>query len=166
MAEVVLGRAGSNILVDLDVCAKTGRVTGERVTIRGNTTPGWVLVLLLFTVIGFFLAYAMTSRRYLLTLPFAHDAFARWKRNALLAWVVGLAGVASVIAGAADVAGESAVWGSIGIAAVVAALVGGTVNTRVNGLTVRRTRDEDLVLTGAHAAFARAVAEASVESVA
>lgn len=52
------------MLVDLDVCVKTGRVTHDRVTLRGHTTPAWVTLLLLFTIIGFFIAGMMTSRRY------------------------------------------------------------------------------------------------------
>lgn len=164
MADVLLGRVGADVDVDLDVCAKTGETTDQRVTMRGTTTPGWVLVLLLFTVIGFLLAQVMTSRRYSVTLPFVHRVHDRWKRTWLLAWAVGVVGVGAVIAAATDSGGEAGLWGGVGIALIAAALVGGTINSSVNGLGVRATRSDDLVLTRAHPAFARAVAAASVES--
>ncbi len=164
VADVVLRRAGSTVLVDLDACAKTGRTTGQRVTLRGSTTPGWVIVLLLFTVVGFSLAQAMTSRRYSVTLPFVHEAYNRWKRNAFLAWVVGLGGPRAVWIAAAHHGDKAGIWGGVGIALLAAALVGGSVNSAVNGVGVRTTRDDDLVLTQAHPDFAHAIAAASVDS--
>lgn len=163
MSEVVLGRAGSTVLVDLAVCAKTGQTTSQRVSFRGSTTPGWVIVLLLFTVVGFLLAMTMTSRRYRVTLPLVHEAFARWKRNRLMAWIVGSGGVAALVAAATNFGGEAGLWGGVGIALVAAALVGDAVNRSLNGLGFR-TKDDDLILTRAHPAFAQAVAAASVES--
>ena len=164
MAEVVLGRAGSTVLVDLDVCARTGRTTSQRVTLRGSTTPGWVIVLLLFTVVGFLLARTMTSRRYSVTLPLVHEVYARWKRNWLLAWVVGLGGAGALIVAVTNYGNEAQLWGGVGIVLVAAAIVGGAVNSTVSGLGVSATRDGDLLLTRAHPAFAQAVAAASVES--
>ncbi|WP_148615223.1 hypothetical protein [Nocardioides rubriscoriae] len=90
MADVVLGRAGDTVVVDLDVCAKTGRATGHRVRFRGSTMPGWVVVLLLFTVVGFLLASTMTSRRYVVTVPLAASAHARWRRYRRVALLVAL----------------------------------------------------------------------------
>ena len=164
MADVMLGRAGRAVRVDLDVCAKTGHTTSQRVTLRGSTTPGWVTALLLFTVVGFLLALAMASRSYSVTLPFDHGVHARWKRNHLVAWIAGLCGAGALVAAVTNFGGESALWGSVGIALVVTALVGGTVNASVNGLGFRMTRNDDLVLTHAHPAFAQAVAAASVET--
>ncbi|MBC7631372.1 hypothetical protein [Aeromicrobium sp.] len=163
MADVVLGRAGDTVLVDLDVCAKTGHTTSQRVTLRGSTTPGWVIVLLAFTVVGFLLVCAMTSRRSRVTLPLDHGVYARWKRNGIVAWSVALGGVGALVAAATDYRGETEVWGGVGIGMVVAALVGGTVNSTVNGLGFGMTRHDDLVLTRAHPAFAQAVAQAAVE---
>jgi hypothetical protein len=160
MAEVVLGRAGTEVLVDLDVCAKTGRRTRDRVTLRGTTTPGWVLVLLLFTVVGFLLARAMTSRRYSVTLPFVHDVHDRWKRNRQLAWALGLVGLCLVVVTAIAQAGP---WGAIGLALVVVALIGGSVNGVRNGLGFSSDRDGDLVLSWVHPRFAEAVGSASAE---
>ena len=38
MARVVIGRAGTTVHVDTGVCAKTGRLATQQVTIRGATT--------------------------------------------------------------------------------------------------------------------------------
>lgn len=164
MTDVVLGQAGSTVVVDLDVCAKSGRTTDELMTLRGRTTPAWVTVLLLFTVVGFLLAGAMTSRSSSVTLPYVHDVYRRWKRNKGLAWVVGLGGIAALVVAATSSGDAVGLWGIAGVTLVVAALVGGTVNAMVNGVGLRMTRDGDLVLVRAHPAFAQAVAEARVES--
>lgn len=164
MSEVALGRAGSTVLVDLEVCAKTGRTTNQRVTLRGSTTPDWVVILLAFTVVGFLLASAMTSRRYHVTLPLRRETYLRWKRNKLVAWMAGIGGAGALIAAATDFVGGAGSWFGIGgVALVVAALVGGAVNGRVYGLGLRMTRDDELILMHAHPAFARAVSAAGVE---
>lgn len=165
MADVVLGRAGSTVLVDLDVCAKTGQTTSQRVRLRGSTTPGWVTVLLLLTVVGFLLASTMTARRYDVTAPMDRAAHARWRRNRRVALLIGIGGAGAVVVAATDLGGASAFWGVTGIALVAVALVGGTINGTLNGLGFRTTRGDDLVLTRAHPAFAQAVAAASVEPV-
>ncbi len=165
MADVVLGRAGDAVLVDLDVCAKTGHPTSQRVRFRGSTTPGWVTVLLLLTVVGFLLASLMTSRRYEVTVPLARPAHDRWRRHKRVALIVALAGAGALVAAATDLVGQAGFWGVSGIVLVAAALVGGTVNSMVNGLEFHATRHGDLVLTRAHPAFAQAVAAASVEPV-
>ena len=164
MSEVALGRAGSAVLVDLDVSAKTGRTTNQRVTLRGSTTPGWVVVLLAFTIVGFLLASAMTPRRYDVTLPLEREVYTRWKRNKVVAWVLGLCGAGALISTANALAAGAGSWVAVGgIALVVTALVGGGVNARVNGLRLRMTRDDELILMHAHPAFGRAVSAAGVE---
>lgn len=161
MTDVELGRAGDDVDVDLDVCAKTGRTTTDRVTLRGSTVPGWVLVLLLLTVVGFVLAVLATSRRSQVTLPLVHAAYRRWKRLQLVAWLVGACGLAAVVV-AVGTGDRSGVFGAVGIALVAGALVGDTAATATHGLTLRRRRGA-LVLRGAGPEFAAAVAAARVE---
>jgi hypothetical protein len=166
MADVILGRAGSTVLVDLDICVKTGQVTNQRVTLRGQTTPAWVTILLLFTIIGFLLASGMTSRRYRVTVPFIHAIHDRWRTNRRLARAVGIAGAGALIAAATFGSSYSGLWLGVGIAFISVALVAGTANSVINNVGVRLTRDDDLLLTGAHPAFVQAVREATVEPLA
>lgn len=156
----MLGRAGDTVDVDLDVCAKTGRSTTERVTLRGSTVPGWVLVLLLLTVVGFLLAVVMTSRRSQVTLPLTHAAYRRWKLLQLAAWLVGACGLAAVVVAAT---GSGGPWGALGVVLLVGALVGGTTVTAVAGLRIVRGRQDALVLKGASPVFAAAVEATRVE---
>jgi hypothetical protein len=165
MADVILGRAGSAVLVDLDTCVKTGQVTSQRVTLRGHTTPAWITVLLLFTVIGFLLAGAMTSRRYRVTLPFAHAVHDRWRKNRRWAWAVGLTGAAALVT-ATTRHGHADVWVGIGLAFIAGSIVIGIANAIRNNVGIHMTRDDDLVLTRAHPAFVQAVRAASVEPLA
>ncbi|ROR90907.1 hypothetical protein [Nocardioides aurantiacus] len=164
MADVVLGRAGSPVLVDLNVCAKTGRRTSDRVERRGSTMPAWVTLLLLFTVVGFLLAGAMTSRSYRVTLPLEHAVHDRWRRNRRLAWAVSLVGAGAFVWAESGGTAADGLWGGVGLALFLAGLVGGTVNSTMNNVGFRMTRQDDLVLTRAHDNFARAVAAATVEA--
>lgn len=161
--DVILGRAGSTVFVDIDICVKTGQVTSQRVTLRGQTTPAWVMLLLFLTVIGFLLASVMTSRRYRVTIPFTHAIHDRWRKNHRLAWGVGIAGAGALIAAATFGASYASLWIGIGIAFIVAGLVSGTANAMTNNVGVHLTRDHELVLTRAHPAFVQAVREATVE---
>lgn len=166
MADVVLGRAGDPVLIDLDVCAKSGRPTRDRVELRGSTMPAWVTLLLFFTIIGFLLAGAMTSRSYRVTLPIEHAIHDRWRRNRRRAWVAGLVGFGLLVwAAASSEAGAAGPGVVVGLVLIAAALVGGVVNDRSNNVGFGLTRNDDLVLTRAHDDFARAVARATVEAV-
>lgn len=157
MAEVNLGRTGSAALVGVDVCVKTGRPTAHRVTLRGHTMPAWVTFLMFFSVIGFLIAGGMTSRRYRVTLPFAHAAHDRWRSNRRWAWLVGLAGVAALVSAATIGHGHAGLLVGTGIALVAGSAVIGTSNAMTNNVGVRTTQDGELVVTRAHPAFAEAV---------
>lgn len=162
MAEVVLGPAGSRVDVDLGTCAKSGRPTAYRVEFRGSTTPGWVGLLLLVSVVGFLFASSMTSRRYRVTLPFTHELHERWRRGRRMAWAFAAVGVVVIVAAAA-IGGDAAVPGvAVGVGLMTVAMVGGVVNAVRHGIGFRMTRDQELVVTGVHPAFAREVAAASV----
>lgn len=165
MAEVILGRAGSTVTVDLDVCAKSGRRTEHRCTYRGSTTPGWVTVLLFITLVGFLLAGAMTSRSYTVTLPLAKDVYDRSRRNRRIAWCCGLVGLGVLVVAIATDALSDGGWAPIGFGLVVVALVGSYVSALVTNVGFRTTRYDELVVTRAHPAFVRAVAAASTEEV-
>jgi hypothetical protein len=161
MADVVLGRAGDTVLVDLDICVKTGQVTKQRVTLRGRTTPGWVIVLLFLTIIGFLFVSAMTSRRYRVTLPFSHEIYDRWRNYRRLAWVVGLIGVGTLVAAATSATNEAGPWVVTGLSLTAGALLIGTINAVRNFVGFRVSRDGELLLTGAHPAFVAATRAAS-----
>jgi hypothetical protein len=163
MPDVILGRAGSTVLVDLDVCVKSGVATRQRVTLRGQTTPAWVSVLLLFTVIGYLFAGAMTSRRYRVTLPFAHAVHDRWRRNRRLGWAFGLAGVGALLVAATIGDDYVGLCVGVGLAFIAGGLAIGTTNALTNNVGIHMTRDNELVLTRAHPAFVRAAHGASVE---
>jgi hypothetical protein len=162
MADVILGPAGSNVLVDLDICVKTGQSTNERVTLRGQTTPAWITVLLLFTIIGFLFASAMTSRRYRVTLPFSHVVHDRWRNNRRLLWIVGLAGAGALIAATTFGSSYAGLWVGVGTAFIAGAVIMGTANAMRNNVGVHLTRDNELVLTRAHPAFTEAVRAAQI----
>lgn len=157
MADVILGRAGSTVLIDLDICVKTGQVTSQRVTLRGQTTPAWVTILLLFTIIGYLLAGAM---------PFTHALHDQWRKNRRLAWAVGLAGIGALIAAATIGNRYSGLWVGTGVAFMAGGLVIGTANAIRNNVGIHMTRDDELVLTRAHPAFVQAVRAAAVEPLA
>lgn len=163
MADVILGPAGSVVLVDLDICVKTGQVTDQRAVIGGRTTPTWVTVLLVFTVIGFLFAQAMTSRRYRVDLPFSHAVHDRWRTTRRLAWIAAVAGAGALIIAGTSGTTHGSLWVGAGVALVAVALVVGTVNTVRNNVGVRVTRDDELVLTRAHPAFVEAARGAVLE---
>ena len=162
MPDVILGRTGSTVVVDIDICVKSGVATTQRVTLRGQTTPAWVSVLLLFTIIGYLFAGAMTSRRYRVTLPFAHAVHDRW-RNRRLGWAVGLAGAGALLVAATIGDGYVGLCVGVGLALMAGGLAIGTTNALTNNVGIHMTRDNELVLTRAHRAFVRAVRGASVE---
>lgn len=162
MPNVKLGRTGSTVVVDLDVCVKTGAATRGTVTLRGSTTPPWVSVLLVVTVVGYLFASVMASQKFRVTLPYTHAVYDRWQRGRRLAWALGLAGVAALVLGL--VTGRYVgVWAGAAGVVVVVALVVGIVNGRRNGVGIVATRHDDLVVTRVHPAFAAAVRESAVE---
>ncbi len=162
--DVILGRAGDIVLVDLDVCVKSGVATQQRVTLSGQTTPAWVTVLLLFTVIGFLFAGAMTSRRYRVTLPFTHAIHDRWRRRRRLGWSLGLAGLGAVFVAATVGDGHAGLWVGAGLALTAGGVGMGSTNALMNNVGIHMTRDSELVLTRAHPAFVRAARGASIQS--
>lgn len=163
MADVVLGTAGDDVVVDVPVCAKTGRRTDEMVTFKGSTTPGWVIILLFLTIVGFLLAAFMTQRSYRVTVPFVHEVHDRWRRGRRLAWLAGLVGVACVVGAVATYGDRSEVLGAAGIVLVVAGLVGSAVNGVRHGVGFRLTRGDQLEMTRVHPAFAAEVRQADRE---
>lgn len=151
MAEVILGRAG-RIVVDSPVCAKTGRPTGQRVILRGSAMPTWVNFLFVFSFVGMLLAGAATSRRYVIDIPFSHEAHDKWRRGKTVAWAFGLAGAATIVLVASR--GGSSMITLVGLAVVAVGLIVGLVNSAEGNVGVGLTRDNDLVLTRVHPAFA------------
>jgi MFS family permease len=162
MADVVLGPVGSRVDVDLGTCAKSGRPTAYRVEFRGSTAPGWVTVLLLVSIVGYLFADAMTSRRYRVTLPFSRELHDRWQRGRRVAWLVAAVGVAFVVATLVVGGGTGFALLLVGVGLMAVAMLGGVVNAVRHGIGFRLTRDQELVVTGAHPAFAREVEAATV----
>lgn len=154
---MVLGRTGSSVVIDPDVCVKTGVRTDHRVLLRGETTPSWISVLLLFTVVGYLLASAMSSRPYRVTVPFSERIWRRWRTNRRLAYAGGLIGVGTLVASAVSGTYAGGLWLGVGLAFIIGAIVAGAVNAWTNNVGIRATRDDDLVLTRVSPAFAEAV---------
>jgi hypothetical protein len=158
VSRVVVGNAGDEYLViDSDICLKSGRRTSDRVTLRGGTTPSWVNVLLLFSVIGWVFASGMSTRRYRMQVPFSHAIHARWRRWSRVAWVVGVGGLGATIWAAA--AGVQVEWMLLCVG--VAALGMGLGNASMNNVGVRENRDNELVLTRVHPTAAAAIKRAT-----
>jgi len=154
----VVGNAGDEYLViDSDVCLKSGRRTSDKVTLRGGTTPSWVNVLLLFSIFGWVFASGMSTRRYRMQVPFSHAIHARWRRWSRVAWVVGVGGLGATIGAAA--AGVQVEWMLLCVG--VAALGMGLGNASMNNVGVRENRDNELVLTRVHPTAAAAIKRAT-----
>jgi hypothetical protein len=163
MSKVKIGRAGSTVVVDLDVCVKTGLPTRGTVTLRGSTTPPWVGFLLLVTVIGYLFANVVASKKFQVTLPYTHVVYDRWQKGRQLAYVLGLAGVAGLVLAVVTSSRSVGLWAAMPVVVIAAALVIGIVNGRRNGVGIAATRHDDLILTRVHPAFAAAVRESMVE---
>lgn len=119
----------------------------------GSTTPGWVILLLLLTVIGWLIALTMTSRRYEIDIPFRHDLHERWRRLNRRVWLLGISGVA--IALGSGLAGFDRAPLFLALSAV--ALVLWLVNHWANAPGVVLSRDQ-LLLTRVHPALAASLA--------
>lgn len=145
MAAVVIGRVGAEIAVPGDVCVKTGIRTREYVVLRGSTTPPWVNVLIIVTIVGWLWASAMAARRYRVEVPFLHRHWDRWQRIRRIACVVGLLGV--ILACWASVAGVPHSAAFLGVTAGGVAL--GVGNSLVNTVGVTQ-RGDLLLLTRVH----------------
>lgn len=98
MAELILGRAARTV-VHSPLCAKTGRPTTQRVVLRGSAMPAWVSLLFVFSFFAMLIAGAATSRRYVIDIPFSHEAHDKWRRGKRAAWAIGLAGGAPPLPG-------------------------------------------------------------------
>lgn len=166
MSNVRLGRTGSTVVVDLDVCVKTGLPTTGTVTLRGSTTPPWVTFLLLVTVVGYLFASAMASQKFRVTLPYTHAVYDRWQKGRRLAWLLGLAGFAGLILALMTSSRYVGVWAGMAFVVIVVALIFGVVNARRNGVGIVATRHDDLLVTHVHPDFAAAVRESVLERLA
>lgn len=151
MAEVILGRSVRFVL-DSPLCAKTGRPTTQRVILRGSAMPTWVSFLFLFSFVGMLLAGAATSRRYVVDLPFSHEAHDKWRRGKTAAWAIGFSGATTIVLAASR--GGSSMVTLAGVAVVAVGVIVGMVNGAEGNVGVGLTRDGDLVLTRVHPAFA------------
>jgi hypothetical protein len=156
VSSVVVGRPGKQLVARSDICVKSGVPTVDRVVLRGSTTPGWVVVLLFLTVIGWVIALVMTSRRYEVDVPFRHDLYVRWLRTHVLSWLIGLGGVAGAVTAGQLGFGEA--WILLGVTLVGILLGIGNSWATTAGVV---QRGDDLVLTRVHPAFVRSLARAA-----
>jgi hypothetical protein len=152
MASVVLGRVGSDVVVPTDLCVKSGIATDQRVILRGSTTPGWVHVLLLFTIIGWLFASSMASHRFRAEVPFLHHRHELYRRGYLIASGLSVFGVvASVLAA---VVGWS--YPASYLLFTVAGLVFGGLNSWLTMVGFHE-REGFLLMTRVHPAAAAAI---------
>lgn len=160
----LLSTSGS-VVVDLDVCVKTGRVTDERVVFAGRVTPSWVTLLLFVSIIGFLIAGSMTSRRFRVTLPLEHAVHDRWRKLRRLALATGTIGAAVLVwAVVSDFNGSRTVAGAGAVALIGAAAIAAA-NSWMNGVGIRAIGDGGLVITRTHPAFCEAVRNAGLQPV-
>lgn len=164
MSTVILGPAGSTVLIDLDLCAKTGKPTMERVMLHGKTTPGWVSPLFIVSLIAFILGRVFTAKAFRVTVPFSHDAHDRWRNNRRWAGGATVVGALLITGGVASASGGGAPWFWAGTAILVVALVSGAVNGLKNNVGVWQRRGGNLVLTRVHPDFARAARAATLDT--
>jgi hypothetical protein len=153
MATVVVGRVGTDVVVPSDVCVKSGVPTTDRVIIRGSTAPRWVMVLLVFTIVGWLFATAMTSRRYRVEVPFEHSLYDGWRQ--LRNFVVAVGSVGVIAAVVASLNGLGHPW--VPLLLTVGAVALGTANTLRHHVGVQQRGPETLVLTRVHPAAAEAI---------
>ena len=154
MASAILGKTGNAVSAASHVCVKTGRPTHERVTLRGSTTPGWVNLLLIFSVFGWIFAMGMTERRFVVTVPFTHAVHDRWQRLNWLAWGLGVGGIALTFWAAFTSADRVL----LPLAVTLGAFVLGLANSWINNVGVRQGHDDALLLVRVHPAAASAIA--------
>ena len=145
MAEIAIGRVGSEVVVPGGVCVKTGVRTREFVVIRGSTRPAWVHVLLLFTVLGWMFASSMASRRYRVEVPFQHRAWDRWNRIRWVAWGVGTGSVVAAYGASAAGVPHSGAPLCLTLGALLLGVGNGLVHT-----VGFRQRHDLLVMTRVH----------------
>lgn len=153
---VVVGRAGADLVVASDLCVKSGRRTTDRVILRGSTTPAWVNMLLIFTIVGWLFATGMSARRYRLAVPVSHEIHGRWRRLNRTSWLVGVGGAGGTIW--ATSAGASHSWMLLGVSVVGLAI--GLANGCVHNVGLRLNRDDELVLTRVHPTAVAAIRRA------
>lgn len=145
MAEIAIGRVGSEVVVPGEVCVRTGVPTRQRVTIRGATVPRWVHVLIVFSFFAWLIAQGNSQRHYRVEVPFLHHAWDRWNRIRRVAWALGVGGVvASFWASASGVPNGAAL-----LALTAGGLVLGVGNALLHTVGFRQY-DGLLVMTRVH----------------
>jgi hypothetical protein len=157
MARVVLGPVGAELTIPSDLCVKSGIRTDDRVILRGSTTPGWVNVLLLFTIVGWIFASGMASRRFRVVTPFVHQRHEQYRRGFLSSAVMatfGLGGVIWSVSTGSDHAGAF-------LLLVLGGIVLGAINSWITMVGFHQDADGLLVMTRVHPVAAAAIREAT-----
>lgn len=152
MASVVLGRVGSAVVVSSDLCVKSGIPTRQRVILRGSTTPAWVHVLLIFTIVGWIFASSMASRRFRAEVPFLHQRHELYRRGFLVASGLSVFGVVAAILTAVLDGGSPAAWLLLTLAGMLFGFLNGLLT-----MVGFHERDGLLVMTHVHPAAAAAI---------
>jgi hypothetical protein len=153
MPSVQVSATDSELVSLPPVCVKTGLPTDDVVTVRGNASPQWTGVMVVFGFLAWLASMLLSGRRYSLEVPLQEHVLRRHRD-------LGRAGVVAAVAGfllglvAAYGGGDAAIW-FLGIAA--AGLVICVVNEWVNSFGVRLAPDGSLVLTRVHPRFRDAV---------
>lgn len=160
MARVVIGRVGEDVVLGADVCVTSGVLTNQRIIMRGSTTPGWVHLLLIFTIIGWIFAQSMASTRFRAEVPFLHARHDLWRRGYRVAWALGLAGVGGAIAG--SFAGIE--YAGMCLWATLAAVLFGIGNGLLTTVGFTQGHGGELVMTRVHPDAAAAIRRARVEA--
>lgn len=152
MASVVIGRTGDDVVVPGGVCVKSGQPTRQFVIMRGSTTPAWVHVLLVFTIIGWIFASSMASTRFRAEVPFLHRRYELYRRGFLVAFGLAVFGVVAAILGAVLGADHAEAWLLVTLTGVLFGVGNGLLTT-----VGFHERDGLIVMTRVHPAAVAAI---------
>lgn len=137
-------------MVDAQHCVKSGVPTSERLVIRGSMLPDWTWLIAPFAFFIWIFVMLMTSRNYVVEVPFRHSIHRRWKRIRRVAWLLAvLGGSLFVWALQADLERP---WLMLGLIALGMGV--GVVNAWVNNVGVRLVDQDQVALTRTHIEFA------------